>query len=185
VCAELPGVGDSCADSGCAPNQVCVSSTMTCQVAVAAGGACSADLPCVNGYACVGAVASTNTMGTCDVQPTTVGAACDPKRQTAADCDTDSGVVCDTATDQCVAQPAVAAGMTCGDVNGVQTRCAGAGMCVKPPSSTQGTCVAPAADGAACDSAAGPGCLTPAKCVPTSSGGTAGTCVLPSDPTCS
>jgi hypothetical protein len=184
-CAALPQVGDSCADQGCAPNQVCVASTMTCQVAVADGGACTADLPCVEGDACVGANAGTNTMGSCKAQPTTVGAACDPKRQTAADCNIDAGVVCDTTSDQCVAQPIVAAGMTCGDVAGVPTRCAAGGTCVKPTGSTTGTCVAPAADGAACDTAAGPGCLTPAKCVPTSTGGTAGTCELPADPTCS
>jgi hypothetical protein len=184
-CAAVPQVGDSCADTPCAPNQVCVGATTTCQVAVAMGGACSADLPCAGGTACVGANAQTGVMGSCTAQPTTVGAACDHRRQTAPDCDVDAGVVCDATTSQCVAQPIVAAGMPCGDVAGVPTRCAAGGTCVKPAGSQQGTCVAPAADGAACDTTAGPGCLFPAKCVPTSTGGTAGTCTLPADPTCS
>ena len=77
-----------------------------------------------------------------------------------------------------------AAGQTCGNVGGVQTRCAAGATCNRPPQSQTGTCLAPAADGAACDTAAGPGCLYPAKCVPASSGGTAGTCELPGDPSC-
>jgi hypothetical protein len=184
TCAAQPVAGTSCANQGCGPDLVCVASTMTCQVPVAANGACSADLPCAQGYACVGASAATGTMGTCQAQVTTASAACDPTRATGPDCSGDAGLTCDTKTKVCVAQPVVAAGMTCGNVDGVQTRCAAGATCMRPPMSQTGTCIAPAADGAACDTANGPGCLYPAKCVPTSAGGTSGTCELPGDPSC-
>jgi hypothetical protein len=185
TCQAKPVAGTSCASAGCGPGLVCVASTQLCQVPVAAAGACSADLPCTQGTTCVGADAGTGVMGSCMAELTTAGATCDPKRATGPDCSSDAGFTCDTTTKQCVAQPVVAAGMTCGPVAGVATRCAAGAMCVKPSGSTTGTCVAPAADGAACDSVAGPGCLYPAKCVAASTGGTAGTCELPGDPSCS
>ena len=184
TCAPVPAAGDSCAQSGCGPTMVCVASTMTCQVPVAAQGSCSADLPCAVGYACVGASAATGVMGTCTAEVEAAGSPCDPKRATGPDCDADAGLTCDATTSMCVAQPIVAAGQACGNVSGVQTRCAAGATCIKPTGSQTGTCTAPAADGAACDTVAGPGCLYPAKCVVGSAGGTAGTCELPGDPSC-
>lgn len=184
TCAPEPVAGSSCADAGCGPGLVCVASTMTCQVLVAVNGACSSDLPCANGLACVGASRATGVTGTCQPEVALAGGACDPTRATGPDCSADAGLTCDTTTQQCVAQPIVAAGMTCGNVGGVQTRCAAGATCVKPPMSASGTCIAPAADGAACDTTNGPGCLSPAVCVVSSPGGTAGTCELPGDPSC-
>ena len=56
--------------------------------------------------------------------------------------------------------------------------CANGGNCY----TVSGTCKAAAADGAACDTAAGPPCMTPARCV--TSGSTAGTCTVPSGSMC-
>jgi hypothetical protein len=74
--------------------------------------------------------------------------------------------------------PRVAAGKPCGIVNNVFTACLAAATCKIPTNQQSGTCVAPAADAAACDIAAGPDCLFPARCVPTG-GGNAGTCKFP------
>ncbi len=185
TCQATPVAGTSCASSGCGPDLVCVATTQTCQAPVPSAGACSADLPCTQGTTCVGADAGTGVKGTCMAEVTTVGAACDPKRATGPDCSADAGLACNTTTKQCATQPIVAAGMTCGPVDGVGVRCAAGATCVKATGSQTGTCTAPAADGDACDTASGPACLYPAKCVVGSAGGTAGTCALPGDPTCS
>jgi hypothetical protein len=60
---------------------------------------------------------------------------------------------------------------------GLLIGCAAGGGCYPVGGMTQ-TCLAPAADGAACDTVNGPGCLTPAKCV-TAGSATTGTCQLP------
>src|SRR5262249_28108880 len=68
VCAAVPGAGDACVSSNCGHGQTCVNATMTCATRGANGDACHAADPCGNDLGCVGAVASTNTPGTC--QPT-------------------------------------------------------------------------------------------------------------------
>lgn len=115
--------------------------------------------------------------GQCKPAGATVGATCDAKQKTAPGCDREKGLYC-TAGGVCAAIAHAAATQPCGLVNGAEVDCAGGGRCVIPASATEGTCVAPAADGAACDSASGPPCLAPAKCVVTG-GGTAGTCRVP------
>jgi hypothetical protein len=182
VCAAQPNPGDSCAAQTCGQDMVCVASTQLCQVPAAMGATCMQALPCGQGLACVGA--SMTTAGTCMPQATMIGAACDQRRMTAADCDPAAGLTCDRATNQCVMEPLVPTGGTCGNVNGVDNACSGGATCARPPASPTGTCVAPATDGGACDSASGPDCLFPARCVPTVSGGTAGTCQLPGSQSC-
>ena len=184
TCAPQPAIGDACATIGCGQDLVCVAATSLCQSPVVANGACSRDLPCADGLTCVGANAQTSTTGLCTPEVTTANGACDPKHKTGADCSADAGLACDTTTTTCVAQPLVAAGMVCGPINGITTKCSGAATCVIPGNQTTGTCVAPAADGATCDTVAGPTCFTPARCVSTTAGGTAGTCQLPGSPTC-
>lgn len=176
VCAVQPVAGDSCATTGCGPELSCVKATMLCQAPVASGGACDRTMPCGTGLSCVGSTMT--TMGTCMADATTVGATCDPQRKTGPGCDAGSGLACNTMTKQCVMQPDVAAGMPCGLIANVETRCAGGATCEIPTGQTTGTCVAPAADGAACDATNGPDCLFPAKCV-------AGTCQLPGSSSCS
>jgi hypothetical protein len=184
TCAPQPAAGDSCATIGCGQDLVCVPSSMQCQVPVAAAGTCSRDLPCADGLTCVGSTVNPPVTGTCTAEATTVGATCDPKHKTGVDCSADGGLTCDATTNQCVTEPLAAAGMPCGLMAGITTRCTAAATCVIPTGQTMGTCVAPAADNAACDTAAGPTCLTPARCIPTTAGGTAGTCKLPGSMTC-
>jgi hypothetical protein len=176
TCAAPPMPGDSCASSGCGPTMSCVSSTMTCQVPVAASGACGKDLPCGVGLSCVGS--TTTTMGTCQPEVATAGAACDPKQATGPNCSGGAGLTCDTQAKTCVAQPLAAANQSCGLIGTVRTACSAGATCSIPSGQTMGVCVAPAADGGACNTDTGPGCQTPAKCVN-------GSCQLPGSMTCS
>jgi len=185
VCAELPKVGDDCSATGECANRglQCVSGTQKCAAPVAKDGACDSDNPCASGLSCVGSKQGQNpTKGACLLAGTMVGAACDPKRQTAARCENALGLVCDGTTNKCVAAAMAAAGEPCGNVSGVRTACKAGGQCVLPAgmsgAQAEGTCVAPAADGAACDTNAGPPCLSPAKCVVSADGGTLGTCAV-------
>jgi hypothetical protein len=182
VCQAQPAVGASCAASGCGQTLVCDGNDHLCAMPVAANGACNPTLPCDHGLACVGDTKTTN--GTCKPVLTTVGAACDQTRKTRANCSGDDGLTCNTNTNKCVAQPLVAAGAPCGPISGVQTDCSAGASCVIPSNKTIGTCVAPAIDGAACDTKAGPDCLTPARCIPAAPPGTAGTCQLPGSKSC-
>ena len=175
TCANEPAAGDSCATQGCGPTLNCVGSTMICQIPVASGGQCSKDLPCTEGQSCVGATMT--AMGTCMPQGTTVGASCDARQMTGPNCSPAAGLTCGTTTNQCAIQPLVAAGQPCGVTNGLFVGCLAGASCKRATGSATGTCVAPAADGAACDSTNGPSCTTPAKCV-ISGTGTAGTCQL-------
>lgn len=181
TCANAPAAGDSCAMQGCGQTMLCVTATMTCQVPVAQGGACSTSLPCIEGQSCVGATAT--AMGTCMAQGTTVGATCDARQMTGPNCSAPAGLTCDRTNNMCVTQQLVAAGQQCGVVNGVDIGCLAGATCQRAAASPTGTCVAPAADGAACDSANGPFCTTPAKCITTGTG-TAGTCQLPGSASC-
>ena len=180
TCAPQPMPGDSCANQGCGQTMVCVAGTQQCEVPVASGAACSSSIPCAQGLACVG-----GTTGTCMAEGETVGAACDVRRLTAPDCDAAAGLACDRSSNTCVMQPLAPAGATCGEITTVFTACMSGATCVRAAGSTTGTCIAPAADGAACDSVSGPGCLFPARCVPSAAGASAGTCQLPGSTTCS
>ena len=182
ACAAEPQAGDSCAIAACGPGLACVTSTQLCQAPVQASGACNAGLPCAEGLACVGATASAD--GTCQAEVATLGTACDPQRKTGPDCSAVAGLTCDTAAKMCVAQPVVAAGQPCGLVGTVRTACAAGATCQITAPATEGTCVAPANDTEACDPSVGIGCIIPAKCVPTTTTGTAGTCQLPGSATC-
>lgn len=185
TCAAVPQAGASCASQGCGQDLVCVASTQLCQAPVAIGGMCSRELPCADGGTCVGANAQQNILGTCTADASAVGATCDGKHKTAPDCSADLGLACDSTTNQCATLPLAAAGQPCGQLGTTVTRCTGGATCAIAAGQMAGTCVAPAADGAACDTAAGPGCLTPARCIATTAGGTAGTCQLPGSTTCS
>jgi len=182
TCAAPPAAGDSCVTEACGPTMNCVAGTGLCEVPVALNGACNATLPCAEGLGCVGATATVD--GTCEAELTTVGATCDPQRKTGPDCSAVAGLTCDTAAKLCVSASAAATGQPCGLVGTVRTACAAGGTCLIPQAATVGACVAPADDSAACDPAQGIGCIIPAKCVPTTEAGTAGTCVLPGSATC-
>jgi hypothetical protein len=175
TCAAQPAAGDSCAMQGCGQTMNCVAATMTCQVPVAAGGQCGRGMPCIEGQVCVGATMT--AMGTCMAQGTTVGAACDVRTMTGPNCSAAAGMTCDTTTNMCAMQPLVGAGQTCGVVAGLLVGCSAGGTCQRATGAATGMCVAPAADGAACNDTTGPSCTTPAKCV-------GGTCQLPGSMSC-
>jgi hypothetical protein len=169
----------------------------TCVAYGAANAAClTGSLPCAAGLACVGDDETTGVKGTCEPQGAVLDAACDADRKAAANCYGDLGLVCIPAkkgsgVGTCQSITLAAAGSPCGDIGSDPitgyAECAAGGLCKKASATaTSGTCVAPAADGAPCDSNPlnGPPCLPPAKCVATADGGTAGTCVVPDAPKC-
>jgi|HubBroStandDraft_5_1064220.scaffolds.fasta_scaffold121427_1 hypothetical protein len=176
VCQNDPAPGAACTANGCGPNLGCDSNNNLCEAFAEANQACNPTTPCDHGLACVGDTKTQN--GSCQPQIATLGGACDETRKTRATCSDDAGLTCNTNTNQCVAQPLVAAGQPCGAINGVDTECTAGATC----NAATGKCVAPAADGAACDTSKGPGCLDPARCIPTT--GTAGTCKLPGSQAC-
>jgi hypothetical protein len=202
TCATLPAAGALCqVQADCGRDLACAkTATATagvCAEFVAAGGACLTDVnPCAAGLSCVGDVAATKTMGACQTAGATVGAACDGDHLVSPSCNNDLGLVCiptvkGTAVGTCQAITLVAAGMACGDLGSKPITgfadCTAGGLCVKAATTdTVGTCVAPAADNAACDNdpTKGPPCLPPAKCVPASAGVTTGTCTVPDAATC-
>lgn len=202
TCAALPVAGAPCQiGADCGRNLACATptgaSSGTCAPFALSGAAClTGTSPCAAGLACVGDVEATKTMGSCKPQGTKVGDACDGSRKTLANCDGTLGLVCIPAAKgspvgTCQNITLVDAGATCGDVGAMPITgfadCHSGAVCIKnAPADPTGKCVAPAADGAACDSdpAKGPPCLAPARCVPTSSTGTAGTCKVPDATKC-
>lgn len=184
TCQDQPMVGTSCQNKGCGDALICAQATHLCEIPGTANSACDRTLPCGNGFSCVGAIAAQNKKGTCQAEVTTAGGTCDSQHKVKPGCSGDDGLTCNTATNKCVPKPLVAAGMPCGQINNVSTGCAAAASCVIAANQTVGTCVAPAADGAACDTKNGPDCFEPARCIPTAPPGTAGTCRFPGSQTC-
>jgi len=187
-CGQPLAAGADCSNDGtCARGQTCFSAntgmgmtTQSCVTEGAAGASCSRTAPCATGLSCVGTLAMGAT-GTCMPAATMAGAACDPTSRTAAGCDRALGLWCNATSKTCTAITFAANGAACGvGSDGNLIDCTG-GACYGSSNSINnpmmGTCKADAADGAACDTANGPGCLSPAKCV-TGSGSTAGTCQL-------
>jgi hypothetical protein len=112
------------------------------------------------------------TGGSC-VAPAGAGMPCDP---VARNCDQTQGLYCHPMTRVCTAATFVGAGGSCGLVNNAYVGCSASGHC-KITAGLMGTCLAAAADGAACDSTAGPDCTPPAQCV-------AAVCKLPNPAGC-
>jgi hypothetical protein len=108
------------------------------------------------------------------------GATCDITLKTASACNRTFGLWCNTTSKTCTSITFVASG-ACGEgTDGNLTDCSGGGECFGATFGmmpVMGSCTAPAADGAACDTANGPPCKAPARCV-TAAGATAGTCTL-------
>jgi hypothetical protein len=163
------------------PGQTCG----VCSPRVGAMGACSDDSVCQLGLSC--AIPNGDTLGTCAV-PAAAGEECDenqpcagtlvctdngvcgPALQVGAacasqDCDESQGVFCNTALGVCTQYQAASPGDACGV-------CAASGFCRTDSDLGTGTCLAAAADGAACDTTNGPLCTPPAAC-------TNGLCELP------
>ncbi|HEY3358377.1 MAG TPA: hypothetical protein VGQ83_34330 [Polyangia bacterium] len=194
LCADLPAAGAPCVNTGeTVRGFTCARTTGTWAPLGASGSACNDDSPCGAGFACVGAAGSATT---CEAQPTATGAACDARRTSAADCDRTLGVFCTGHTGGvCAPITYVGGGAACGRLDqgdggaggadggaGAFTvaACTAGALCVLEAGVLRGACVAPAAEGAACDTDLGPPCLAPARCVGSVSDGgtTTGTCQL-------
>ena len=188
-CAAVPGAGDDCtATRGCGPaNLRCdASGSGKCLPLGGASAPCDASAPCLAGLDCVGAEPKKMTQGACQPARATLGAACDPARVAAPGCDRNQGLDCDKASLQCVAVATATAGAPCGydKTSGAFTICTGGSTCfASAASGATAVCVVAVVEGSACDTAAGPPCLTPARCV-AAPGGTSGSCVLVDGASC-
>ena len=183
TCAAPNNAGDSCATTSCSHGFTCVAATQECQPVGAQSGTCDSNHPCGAGLTCV--IAASAASGTCEVSGTTLGAPCDPKHQTAAGCNTSMGFYCSSASNSCAPVVYVNAGAQCGTIAGQLYACTDASTCFGAQGSTPGTCIADAADGAACDTQAGPSCIAPAQCVTGSPAVTNGICRYPDPTKCS
>jgi hypothetical protein len=129
-CAAVPQAGDACTyDGDCGDRGGLTCNDLGRCVAYGALDAlCDKDTPCGVDLSCVGA--TTNTQGTCQTGVAS-GAPC---TSAGPHCDPTLNLVCVGTT--CAAEPVVAGGQPCGDLNGGLTRCAASGVCVVPPSAT-------------------------------------------------
>ena len=181
VCAALPKAGDSCETTSCGRGLECnknAAGASVCFAPLPVDAACDKDHRCGPELSCVGATKT--AMGACKAKGLTVGAGCDATDKIAADCATNMGLFCDS-THHCKAAITAKNGEACGITGTDTVAFCPLGTCIKAAATDKaGVCKAFAADGAACDSdpSKGPDCLSPAKCVPMTSGGTAGTCTL-------
>lgn len=181
TCAAAPGLGDSCLNNSCGPGFLCDSASFLCVTPVSASGACNDSSECAPGLTCIG---NTNSaLGAC-VALATQGASCDIA-DGGSRCDSHFGLYCNTEAGKiCAVVATASASQQCGTVDGGVIDCLADSFCQKPVDTAAGTCVAPAAEGAACDTANGPICAVPSRCVLTSAGGTTGTCQTTNPQTC-
>lgn len=157
ACAKVTVEGDPCPDGSCSAGLVC-GGDQVCRPFAAAGAPCDATRLCAPGFACAGG--TTTLLGACARAVAAAGAACDASSVAAADCDPGAGLFCDGGVCRAVADARPGGG--CG--RGIE--CAAGEACFGM------SCIADGADGAACDSSTGPGCLAPAVCL-------GGRCVFP------
>jgi hypothetical protein len=166
ACSSLGETGGTCARAeDCAYGLTCVDKA--CVGYAKAGSTCTAKQPCLPTLACVN--------GTC-AAPLAAGAACTFEAGQNP-CDAVKGFYCHPKDKVCAAIGAAPAGGRCELSLDRITTCTGAAECKIPAGSTTGPCVAPAADGAACNEATGPKCLAPARC-------TNGVCTITDPATC-
>lgn len=149
VCAKPIAVGGACTnDQECDWGLVCAVSKCTAPVGV--GETCSPSAPCKPTLMCAN--------GTC-ITPKGAGETCDLAIQ---DCDYLKGLGC-TFANKCEPLKVAATGEPCGAVGMDNVVCAARGTC-QTSGNPSGTCIAAAADGAACDAMMGPQCLSDARC---------------------
>ena len=153
ACSTIGAGGAACtSDSECDYGLTCANKV--CVQYGAAGASCDTTHPCKPTLAC--------NNGTC-ATPGEAGAAC--PMLGGGGCDTLKGLYCN-ASKVCASVATGNAGQACGyDVSAATyTVCTASGTCKLNTGSTAGTCMAPAADGAACDTTNGPSCTPPATC---------------------
>jgi hypothetical protein len=186
TCAPEPGVGSSCVGIGCGRGLICADDE-TCASPVFDGGACGTANPCADHYACVGSTATST--GICLPEVSMAGSSCDPANSAdgGPTCDPLDALVCQgpRGSRTCLMETFVGPGEPCGynPDAGVDDQCSAGAACIASDGGRQ--CVPPAPDNAACDTALGPPCTPPARCITggVDSGTTAGTCkfLTPSD----
>lgn len=154
VCGQVAAEGKSCADTDCARGLDCNAQDV-CVKPGAKGAACDGDRPCGTGLSCFNSVCT---------EELKAGQACDPLGKTTPACDSLTGVYCNAQTKVCTTVQLASAGQPCGIVGGAVAVCTAAGRCQRPSGSLSGSCLAAAADGAACDETKGPSCMGPATC---------------------
>ncbi|HVT07150.1 MAG TPA: hypothetical protein VHO67_06820 [Polyangia bacterium] len=203
TCGDPPGLGEDCSASTCARGARCLAAGETCAPLGATADACDDTHPCDRGLSCL--VSGADTSGTCEIAGTRVGLECGGKMR---GCDATRGLFCAGAPGSTTCQPLglagtmpdgdggvtaanpdggptvpTPAGTPCGVLaDGSRIGCV-AGTCVPQAAAGLGACVPFAPDGYPCDTAAGPGCMPPARCVPDADG-TAGTCMIPNGADC-
>jgi hypothetical protein len=167
TCSSRAAVGASCSNASCDYGLACASQAggpLVCATPTSAalGETCGGSAICQSGLICLGKKC---------VTPLKLGDACGTAGTI---CDPVSGLTCDSTSMKCTATPFAKVGQTCG-TTGPQTQCAASGRCVQQGAGY--VCVAPAADGAACDLSKGLGCQDPATCV-------SGVCTVPQASAC-
>jgi hypothetical protein len=180
-CDVAPGLGDSCLNNSCGSGFLCDNTSFLCVTPIAASGACNDSSACAPGLTCIGNTPT--ALGAC-VALATLGGSCD-LADGGSRCDSRFGLYCNTEAGKICAPVATAsASEACGSVDGGVIDCLADAFCQKPSDAGAGTCVAPAVDGAACDTADGPICSVPSRCVLGSVGGTTGVCQTTNPQTC-
>ena len=167
TCAPSPPPGSTCAAS-CGAGMYCNDQDQ-CVIHPLPNEACSIDQTCQNGYSCISSV--------CVQAQTTAGSPCGLASPNG--CSDLVGLDCNYQTQSCAPAILVAAGQPCGNVLFGQqsTHCGGGATCAN-----DGTCTVAVGLGQPCDSAVGPTCISPARCI--TSGGTSGTCTITDATTC-
>lgn len=165
ACSSLGGPGATCErDDECDYGASCVGGK--CATRGKVGAACSDSAPCLATLTCVGGVCAA---------PLTAGAPCTFKASENA-CDQINGYYCHPKTNVCTAFGTAPPGGQCEFTADKAVVCT-ASDCKRASGEQTGSCIAPAADGAACDDAAGPKCMAPARC-------TKGVCTITDPATC-
>jgi hypothetical protein len=194
-CADKGGIGARCdQNSDCASSLTCQLTAdgtgMACAPAVPAvpklkvGEACGmpGQAGCDTALACVG-VAPTKT---CMAQVATEGAPCDPSKKMLPDCDnTTVHLWCNTATKLCEKRKWAPMGEPCNELpDGTFAGCSAGGNCVRAKDAlgkrtTTGTCIKDAIENEPCyrDTADGPACAVPLRCIYDSVGASNGVCL--------
>lgn len=174
-CTTQPKAGQPCikltsstgaTETECGRNLNCTKDI--CVAPLGSGSACTDATSCAIGLVCFS--------GKC-VSAGKAGQSCDPEGKTAVSCDFLQGVFCNPSTKVCQEYAKSSAGQPCGVVSGEFKICTGGSKCIVPSGAMQGTCMAPAIDGGACDTTKGPDCVAPAKCI-------GGVCKLPDPSLC-
>lgn len=157
ICVTPKAAGMMCANtSECGPGSHCLEGV--CVAYGAIGEPCNPSAPCFPHLTCA--------------EETCAAAVPEGEACTAltGQCDLwGAELVCDTRSRSCITLRTAPPGAPCGLLPEGPTVCSGA-TCF--PNQLMGTCVAPAPDGAACNTTTGPGCLFHAECRD-------GTCVQP------